>query len=560
MGTFANVTAPNVGGAQSSVMTISNATLADSADYLVVLSNAYGMQTSFVATVMVLTTNSSILVGAGAGDSITLYTSDGSTGGSETVGSASDQTQQKWLSTGWGATGFDGFAVPKATIPFVGPAGYVVIPVNGTSIVSSIQFFCANDGQGRDPRDYLLEGSLDGSSWTTINGGQLLGTLMLPTARDTGGTGNTLNPFTQPLTEVDFANATPYSQYRVTITNNMEPVANALMQVAEIRLMGTLLPSAPVWVRQPEPAVTVFVGTSPTWGVLAGGVPAPKFQWFTNRVAALNATNSTFTLFNVQLADSGRTVFVRASNIGGTIESVHSTLTVIADPTESYPSAVLASGPMAYWRLNEGPDDSAGNNGVVTHDYAGGHNGYYSNSVIAVAGYNPLSDLNTAARFGDTPADSLVNNINNLGFARNANTPGATFSIEAWVLGGNQTVDGAILAKGYNGNLNPPHTNWHRTIRPGRHRRKSEEVPLFGSRREQPRVPGPKLGNAVRSIAGGTNLASSGRCLRPTQRQRLPLCGWRARRHRHHPLERGNPDPASADDHRLAAIRRGNGL
>ena len=95
MSTFANVTAPNVGGAQSSIMTISNATLADSADYLVVLSNAYGMQTSFVATVMVLTTNSSVLVGAGAGDTLTLYTSDGTTGGSETFLSASDQAAQK---------------------------------------------------------------------------------------------------------------------------------------------------------------------------------------------------------------------------------------------------------------------------------------------------------------------------------------------------------------------------------------------------------------------------------------------------------------------------------
>ena len=74
LSTFVNVSAPNVGGATSPVLVISNATLADSGDYLVVCANQFGSQTSFVATVQVMSTNYSLLVGVGGGDQITKYT------------------------------------------------------------------------------------------------------------------------------------------------------------------------------------------------------------------------------------------------------------------------------------------------------------------------------------------------------------------------------------------------------------------------------------------------------------------------------------------------------
>lgn len=464
MSTFANVTAANVGGATSSVMTISNATLADSADYLVVLSNNYGMQTSFVATVMVLNTNSSIFSGVLAGDAVVKWSSDGtSANGQETYTSAVDQKQQKWLSTGLGSIGLDGNTVGAGTVPFVGPIGFTITPVNGSSIANSILFYCANDTQGRDPRDYLVEGSNDNATWTRISGGALLGTLMLPTARDAGGALN-FGPFTNPCVEVDFANATAYKNYRITITNSMEPVATPLMQVSEIQLVGTLVPNPPVWVRQPLPNVTVFVGGSPTWGVEAGGYPAPRFQWYRipsggSAAPIPNATNSVYTLANAQLSNSGDQFYATAQNNAGTITSSASMLTVIAAPTQSYPAAVLANSPKAYWRLDEGPDNGSGNNGVVAVDSMGGHNGSYSNVTLAVPGYNPISDPDTAVRLGDiVGANGAINNfvdqINDLDFARPVNHPGATFSIEAWVFGGLQPTNGTIVSKGYNGILN----------------------------------------------------------------------------------------------------------
>jgi hypothetical protein len=457
MSTFANVAGANIAGATSNVLTISNATLADSADYVVVASNPYGSFTSYVATVMVLTTNFSVLLGAANGDTITKYTSDTDSGAiAENYKAAIDQVAQKWLSQGTGGTNlFGGLVSGFGALPFMGPAGYIVTPVSGASFVNSIRFFCANDAQGRDPRDYTLEGSNDGTSWTRISGGPLTGTLMLPVAR--GGTGAVgLNALANPCLEVDFANANSYKSYRVTITNNIEPYQTALMQIAEIQLLGSFVPAPPTWVRQPDANTTAFVGTSPTFAAKASGLGSlsPKYQWFKSPSTAIaGATTSLLTLVNVQLADSGSSYYCVATNSFGTITSSSGTLTVIAAPTQAYPAAVLANSPRGYWRLNE-PDNGLGNNGVVAHDYAGGHNGFYSNTVNAVLGYNPTADPDTAMQLTTAP-DQLVAGINDVDFGRAANSPGATFSVEAWVFGGNQTVDSAIVAKGYNGILNP---------------------------------------------------------------------------------------------------------
>ncbi len=450
-GTFANVTdGGRISGSQTSALVFSNAMAADSADYLVVASSPGGSVTSLVATVMILTTNQCVLVGVPAGDVINRYTSDITTAGEGTE-HVIDQVAQKWLSSG----------VQQAVIqdgaagwPFTGPVGYVVTPASGASVVTGMRFFVANDSSGRDPYDYTLEGSNDGSTWTRLTGGSLKGTLALPTGRN--GTGSTaLDALNQNVTDVNFPNATGYKNFRVSITNNYNPLGNGLMQIGEIQLLGTLVPNPPVWVRQPDSAVTVFVGGSPNFTVQASGYPPPRFQWYKNGSQITGATGSSFTFTNAQLSDSGSTFYVTAANTFGTIQSSTCTLTVIPAPTEAYPVAVLADKAIGYWRLNEGPDNAAGNNGVVTHDYMGGHDGYYSNAVIAVQGYNPNADPDTAANFGIfAAANSYVAEIRDVSFARATNaSSGGTFSVEAWVNGANQTMPAAIVTKGYNGNL-----------------------------------------------------------------------------------------------------------
>lgn len=442
--TFANVVnGGNISGATSSALVISNATIADSADYLVVASNPYGAVTSQVATVTILSTNQSLMVGTALGDTISNFATD-TTPGAEGIGQAIDRVAQKWLS----------FGLTGNVNPWTGPVGFMVTPVSGATIVKSLRFYTANDDDNRDPQDYGLEGSNDGSTWTPITGGKLAGTLSMPTGRN--GTGSTaLDALNQNVVEVDFANATGYKSYRFTITNVYNTPTTPLMQVGEIEFLGTLVPNPPVWVRQPEQNVQVFVGASPSFSASAASYPDPKYQWYRNGSTPIaGATSSTYTLSNAQLTDSGATFSCRATNIFGQITSSSATLTVLPAPTQTYPAAVLANSPIGFWRLNETPDDTIGNNGKVTYDYRGGHNGYYSNSTIAVSGYNTTADADTAAQFGTySTLNSLVASINDVDFAAGTNTA-RTFTVEAWVLGNNQTVDAGIVAKGYNGGLN----------------------------------------------------------------------------------------------------------
>ncbi len=429
-----------ISGATTSSLVISNATLADTADYLVIASNPHGSFTSFVATVMVLTTNQSILVGLSGGDTIAGYTGEGAPA-AESVDHAIDRVAQKWLS--WGQN--------NQVLPFTGPVGFVVTPVSGDSIVTSIRFYAANDTLGRDPKDYTLEGSNDGGgTWNHITGGVLKGSLIIPTARN--GTGATaLNPLTQSVLEVDFANTTGYRSYRFTITNTFDRFRQALMQTGEIELLGTLVPNPPVWTRQPVSSATVYAGASPTFGVSASGYPPPTYQWYRNGTTLItDATNSTYTLVGAQLGDSGATFHCVANNIFGSINSTAVTLTVISPPTEPYPAAILADNPIAYWRLNEGPDDGGGNVGLVARDYRGGRNGTYLNAVVQVPGYNPTADADRAAQFG-TPffSDSRVSDIQGLSFA--ASNATVNFSVEAWLNGPAQTAGAGVITKGTGG-------------------------------------------------------------------------------------------------------------
>jgi hypothetical protein len=98
--TFANVpNGPKIFGADSNIITLTNALVGDSADYLCVASNPYGSVTSLVATVEMLSTNPSVLVGQLAGDIITPIASD-STPTAESLDHVIDQVAQKWLSDG----------------------------------------------------------------------------------------------------------------------------------------------------------------------------------------------------------------------------------------------------------------------------------------------------------------------------------------------------------------------------------------------------------------------------------------------------------------------------
>jgi hypothetical protein len=142
---------------------------------------------------------------------------------------------------------------------------------------------------------------------------------------------------------------------------------------------------------------------------------------------------------------------------GGSIAG-SSTVTLVGSDahTPPYRLAVLADSPIAYWRLDEGPDNGAGNDGVIAHDIAGGHNAFYNNTALGVPGYS-TNDADTAAGFGTfSNANSYAqeldlsgSGVTNIDFSQ---PPGANaeFSVEAWANAAtNQALNNRILNKGH---------------------------------------------------------------------------------------------------------------
>ena len=420
-------------GAATASLTNSSIDFTNAGLYALVAQNIAGSVTSSVATVSMISGLSDVAL---PGDPISAYQPNGgSSPGAEDVTHAIDDNTVKYLNFAGG------------TAPFVGPVGFVVTPALGKTVVSVLRFFTANDAAERDPADYTLEGSNDaGANWTTISSGALA----LPTGRN--GSPAALNPLTQYVQEVRFANATGYTSYRVSFATIRDNAGTSLMQIGEVELLGVRQPQAPFITLEPVPSAKVFVGASPTFIVAADGYPTPTYQWYLNGATLIpNATNASYAFPNAQLGDSGKTFSCTIANSAGTTNSSSATLAVVARPTQAYPVAVLADSPAAFWRLDETPDNAAGNNGVVASDYVGGHSGTYNNTILDAAGYNPLIDADTAAMFGTyANPDSYVGAIPGLSFAA-TNSSAATFSVEAWVKGPAQTADAGIITKGAGG-------------------------------------------------------------------------------------------------------------
>ena len=137
-------------------------------------------------------------------------------------------------------------------------------------------------------------------------------------------------------------------------------------------------------------SLTLYAGRTATFSVSAVGT-SPTYQWRKNGVPVSDVGNvagsgtSTLTITNVAGANAANYDVVISNHVGSVTSSVVS-LTIITPSTGSYEAAVIAANPLAYYRLSETNDPSAG--GVVAHDYWGGHNGVYG--VGAQNGFNNI--------------------------------------------------------------------------------------------------------------------------------------------------------------------------
>jgi hypothetical protein len=116
-------------------------------------------------------------------------------------------------------------------------------------------------------------------------------------------------------------------------------------------------------------------GIAVTLDVVASGSLPISYQWLSNGVAIAGATNSSFTLTDVQPSYASN-YSVTVYNTLGTNTSFPATLTVVPEAPGSYAASVAADAPVAYWRL----DEAVGSTNAL--DIAGGHNGLYSGSEV----------------------------------------------------------------------------------------------------------------------------------------------------------------------------------
>ncbi len=107
--------------------------------------------------------------------------------------------------------------------------------------------------------------------------------------------------------------------YTVTVTNAAGATTSEAATLA--------YPTLPAFTTQPVAALTAVNGIPVRFVASATGIPAPTYQWNFNGAPIASATNATYTIASVTLADSG-TYTVVATNMAGNTTSDDSVLTV----------------------------------------------------------------------------------------------------------------------------------------------------------------------------------------------------------------------------------------
>ena len=188
------------------------------------------------------------------------------------------------------------------------PAGFVVTPSIGATVVTGMSFQSANDAADRDPKVVKLEGSNDTNVTDFVSGTwEVITTLTnIPSWTDVFGTDNRFK--TQ---EFYFENSKSYKHYRWTVLETQGP-STCCLQIAEVELLAvtsgadctkarfTLQPTdVPVLAGSPATFVAAVNGPWPVqWyrnGTLIPG--ANKVTYTTEAVTAANATN----VYSVQI-------------------------------------------------------------------------------------------------------------------------------------------------------------------------------------------------------------------------------------------------------------------
>ena len=183
-------------------------------------------------------------------------------------------------------------------------------------------------------------------------------------------------------------------------------------------------------------SVLAYAGGSLTFGGAFQGTLPISYNWNSNSVDLLTATNTTLSLVNVQPSAAGTYALAATNAVGGNSSSA-AMLTVLADPAAPTPSqpyayAVKALNPVGYWRLSETADTTA--NSVQAYDYSG--NNFDATYGTAVA--DGLAGPQSPAYPGFEANNMAALTINGTAFdyisvPANLNLNTNTVTITAWI-------------------------------------------------------------------------------------------------------------------------------
>jgi len=142
--------------------------------------------------------------------------------------------------------------------------------------------------------------------------------------------------------QVNGSNIPGATNSSLAVTNVQYPQNGFVYSLVASNSAGLATNSAKLYVLVP-PSISqsptnlaVVVGSPAAFSVVAGGVPAPSYQWNRNGNPISGATGATYTLANPQGADNGAVFTVTVSNSVSTATSSGATLTVLSTMTGAF--------------------------------------------------------------------------------------------------------------------------------------------------------------------------------------------------------------------------------
>ena len=141
--------------------------------------------------------------------------------------------------------------------------------------------------------------------------------------------------------------------------------------------------------------------TAATFTAAAFSALPITYQWRSNSVDLLNATNPSLTLINVQ-SNYAAAYSVRVSNSNGFTDSSNAVLTVIPSPTRrdvtfnvspAFNGAVRAVVPLGDGRVMVGGDFTQPRNKIVLLNVDGSIDGTFTNTATAIGGFTSVYDI-----------------------------------------------------------------------------------------------------------------------------------------------------------------------